>query len=64
MTLDFDFPLSDAVNAAIPAHQLLVYQVKEGWDPLCAFLGVPIPAEPFLRTNDRGEFWDRVSGKK
>jgi hypothetical protein len=55
---------NDAVKAAIPAHQLLVYQVKEGWDPLCAFLDVPIPAEPFPRTNDRGEFWDRVSGKK
>lgn len=52
---------NDAVKAAIPAHQLLVYQVKEGWGPLCAFLGVPEPAEPFPRTNDRGEFWDRVT---
>lgn len=54
---------NDAVKAAIPAHQLLVYQVKEGWGPLCAFLGVPEPEDPFPRTNDRGEFWDRVSGK-
>jgi len=23
-----------------------------------------VPADPFPRTNDRGEFWDRVSGKK
>lgn len=52
-----------AVKAAIPAQQLLVYQVKDGWDPLCRFLDVPVPAEPFSRTNDRGEFWDRVSGK-
>lgn len=55
---------TDAVKAAIPPGQLLVYQVKEGWGPLCAFLGVPVPDEPFPRTNDRGEFWDRVSGKK
>ena len=55
---------NDAVKAAIPAQQLLVYQVKEGWGPLFAFLGVPVPADPFPRTNDRGEFWDRVSGKK
>lgn len=55
---------NEAVRAAIPAHQLLVYQVKEGWQPLCAFLGVPAPAGPFPRTNDRVEFWDRVSGKK
>ena len=55
---------NDAVRAAIPAKQLLVYQVKDGWEPLCAFLGAPVPAEPFPRTNDRAEFWDRVSGKK
>ncbi len=54
---------AEAVRATIPARQLLVYQVKEGWGPLCAFLGVPVPEEDFPRTNDRGEFWDRVSGK-
>jgi hypothetical protein len=55
---------NEAVRAAVPASRLLVFQVKEGWEPLCRFLGVAIPAEPFPRTNDRGEFWDRVSGKK
>ncbi len=50
---------NDAVKAAIPARQLLVYQVKEGWEPLCTFLSAPEPAEPFPRTNDRSEFWDR-----
>jgi len=54
---------NDAVKAAIPAQQLLIYQVKDGWDPLCAFLEVPVPDEPFPRTNHRAEFWDRVSGK-
>jgi hypothetical protein len=54
----------DAVKAEISPEQLLVYQVKEGWDPLCAFLGVPVPEGPFPRSNDRAEFWDRVSGKK
>jgi hypothetical protein len=54
---------NDAVKATIPARQLLVYQVKDGWGPLCAFLGVPEPDGPFPRTNDRGEFWDKVSGK-
>ena len=54
---------NEAVKAAIPASQLLVYQVKEGWEPLCAFLDVPVPGEPFPRTNDRAEFWDLVSGK-
>jgi len=54
---------NEAVRATIPADRLLVYQVKEGWEPMCAFLGVPVPDEPFPRSNDRAEFWDRVSGK-
>lgn len=53
----------EAVKKVIPADQLLVYQVSEGWEPLCHFLRVPVPSEPFPRTNDRAEFWDRVSGK-
>ncbi len=54
---------NEAVKRAIPADRLLVYQVKEGWEPLCAFLGVPVPDTPFPRSNDRAEFWDRVAGK-
>ncbi len=54
---------NEAVRSAVPASQLLVYQVKDGWKPLCGFLGTPVPSEPFPRTNDRSEFWDRVTGK-
>ena len=53
----------DAVLATIPARQLLVYEVKQGWGPLCQFLGVPVPASEFPRSNDRAEFWNRVSGR-
>jgi len=53
---------NDAVKASIPARQLLVYQVTEGWEPLCTFLGTPIPDEVFPRTNSRLEFWERVRG--
>jgi len=52
---------TDAVKAAIPADHLLVYQVKDGWDPLCAFLGKPAPAEPFPNTNSTEEFWAAVA---
>jgi len=52
---------NEAVRATIPSQQLLVYQVREGWAPLCEFLGLPVPAEPFPRTNDRSEFWELVS---
>jgi hypothetical protein len=54
---------NDAVKAAIPSDRLLVYQVKEGWDPLCAFLGLEAPDEDFPRSNSREEFWDRLRPK-
>jgi hypothetical protein len=52
------------VRAAIPAERLLVFDVAEGWEPLCRFLGVPVPAEPFPRTNSTEEFWAMVKGEK
>ena len=54
---------NEAVKATIPGDRLLVYEVKDGWGPLCEFLDVAAPDEPFPRTNDRAEFWDRVTGK-
>jgi hypothetical protein len=51
---------NDAVMAEIPAQRLLVYQVKEGWEPLCEFLGADVPDELFPRTNDRAEFWELI----
>lgn len=62
----FDFSKASAIAAferhdaevrrRIPADRLLVFEVAQGWEPLCAFLGVPVPAEPFPRVNDRAEF--------
>jgi len=49
-----------AVRELIPDGQLLVYQVKEGWEPLCKFLNVEAPTMDFPRTNNREEFWDLV----
>ncbi|MBT8206833.1 MAG: hypothetical protein KJO18_01065 [Acidimicrobiia bacterium] len=54
---------NEAVRRTIPGDQLLVYQVSEGWEPLCEFLDAPVPSDPFPRTNHRAEFWDRVTGK-
>lgn len=49
-----------AVKETIPANQLLVYAVRQGWEPLCNFLGQPVPSEEFPRTNNREEFWDLI----
>jgi len=40
------------VKAHVPADRLLVWEVKEGWAPLCKFLDVPVPDGPFPRVND------------
>ena len=46
-----------AVQATVPADRLLVFDVKQGWAPLCAFLGVPVPeGEPFPHVNDAADF--------
>ena len=45
-----------AVIAAVPPERLLIYQVAEGWAPLCRFLGVDTPGTPFPRVNSSEEF--------
>ena len=46
---------NQAVIDALPPERLLVFHPKEGWGPLCDFLGVPVPPEPFPRVNSRDE---------
>ena len=41
------------VKATVPADKLLAFKADEGWAPLCDFLGIDIPNEPFPRVNDR-----------
>ena len=48
-----------AVKASIPPDRLLVFEVKEGWEPLCKFLGLPVPSMAFPATNKKEEFWER-----
>ncbi len=44
------------VRATIPPERLLVYEVAQGWGPLCEFLGVPVPATPMPKVNSTEEF--------
>ncbi|MEH6639499.1 MAG: sulfotransferase family protein [Porticoccaceae bacterium] len=44
------------VVANVLPEQLLVYQVSEGWAPLCDFLGCEVPAETFPKSNTTEEF--------
>ncbi len=51
---------TEEVKRSVPQDRLLVYEVKEGWGPLCEFLGVEEPDEPFPRLNDTAEFRRRI----
>jgi hypothetical protein len=48
---------NEEVKEHAPADQLLVYEVKEGWEPLCDFLGIETPkGKPFPHLNDTDLF--------
>ncbi|KAI1192461.1 hypothetical protein F5X97DRAFT_317303 [Nemania serpens] len=40
------------VKDTVPPKKLLVMQLQEGWEPLCKFIGVPVPDGPLPRAND------------
>jgi hypothetical protein len=50
----------ERVRRTVPAERLLVYRVQEGWDPLCRFLGVAVPDEPFPRVNVGGNLLHNI----
>lgn len=51
----------EQVRDTVAKDRLLVYETGSGWEPLCAFLGVGIPDEPYPRTNSTKEFQDNVA---
>ncbi len=55
---------NEEVKQYVPPEKLLVYSVKEGWEPLCAFLGVPVPDVPFPHLNDRENFVGNRMGEQ
>ena len=61
--LDLSFTVFQ-VRREIPKSQLLVFDVREGWEPLCSFLDVPVPEEPFPRGNDTQEMMVRLRTMK
>jgi hypothetical protein len=47
---------NEEVMRTVPAERLMVFEVKDGWEPLCKFLNVPIPATPFPHSNAGASF--------
>jgi hypothetical protein len=51
------------VRDIVPADRLLVFDVADGWGPLCDFLMVDVPATPFPHHNARNDFWALFGGE-
>ncbi|MEO4040305.1 sulfotransferase family protein [Hoeflea sp. CAU 1731] len=51
-----------AARALESKGQVLVFRSSDGWEPLCDFLGVEVPYEPYPRTNARAEFFAATRG--
>jgi hypothetical protein len=52
------------VRRSVPREKLLVYDPGEGWEPLCAFLGLPVPATPYPKVNTTDDFVVRFPVKR
>lgn len=48
------------VRGAAAGSEFLEYDLHQGWEPLCAFLGKPIPKEPFPSGNVAQDFHQRI----
>lgn len=48
------------VQAAFPAKRLLTYRLGDGWEPLCAFLDLPVPDLPYPHKNQTVQFHEKV----
>jgi len=53
---------NETVRREIPPERLLVYDIAEGWGPLCGFLGVAEPDTPMPRTNAKEDFGRFAAG--
>ena len=53
--IDYFNRRNEEIVAAVPPEKLLVFEVKQGWSPLCEFLGVGVPDTEFPRVNSREE---------
>jgi len=50
------------VKATVPADRLLVWNPADGWEPMCEFLKVDVPADPLPRLNDTLAFREGIIG--
>jgi hypothetical protein len=47
---------NERVRSQIPPERLVDWQPGDGWEPICAALGVAVPSDPFPHQNTSEEF--------
>ena len=60
---DFFERWNASVIDEVPPERLLVFEARQGWQPLCDFLGVPLPETAYPRVNSREEMQQRGIAK-
>jgi Sulfotransferase domain len=53
---------NERVKRDVPADRLLVWEPRDGWEPLCEFLEVDVPGEPLPNVNDTAAFKEGIIG--
>lgn len=54
----------EEVKRVIPADQLLVMELGEGWERMCKFLGKDVPSEPYPSVNSTEDFKKMVTNRE
>jgi hypothetical protein len=55
---------NEEVRRSVPREKLLVYESGDGWEPLCAFLDMPVPSVPYPKVNTTEDFASHFPGKR
>lgn len=51
---------NEMVKRVTPSDRLLLFQLEDGWEPLCEFLGKPVPGVPFPRVNETAALQEKI----
>jgi hypothetical protein len=52
---------NEMIKRITPKDRLLLFQLDEGWDPLCKFLDKPVPDIPFPRVNETAAVQEKIN---
>ena len=55
---------NEEVLSTVPKEKLLVFKAQDGWEPLCKFLNVPVPATQYPKSNTKSEFIANVKAMR